>query len=102
MKKSKKKQKKRADSKSKSNSVKKSLSAKAKAKPAIEVDRANRRAGTQGFLINTKLNSKPLSNVELAKATKLPVRRVCAHTSDMVRKHFYKKTKDGKYTWAKK
>lgn len=79
---------------------------KAKKKAAVTtkaktgVDKCGRREGTQGFLINSKINGKPQTIAQLCKATKLPKGRVTTHLWDMTRKGFTKKNKQGEYSWA--
>lgn len=61
-------------------------------------DKFNRRLGTQGALIDTKLSKTPKSVEQLAKECKLPVGRIRTHVRDLTSKGFIKKDKDGKFS----
>ncbi len=72
--------------------------AKTAKKSEVEKDAFGRRLGTQGALIDTKLDKTPKSIKQLVKECKLSKGRISTHLRWLVEKGFVKKDKDGKYS----
>jgi hypothetical protein len=60
-------------------------------------DKYGIRLGTQSAKINAVIGRKALTAEEVAKKTKLPIKRTKSHLRSMVRKGHFVKTKDQKF-----
>ena len=68
-----------------------------KTKSQAGKDKYGIRLGTQSAKINAVVTKKGLTAEQVAKKTKLPIKRTKSHLRSMVRKGFFIKTKDKKF-----